>query len=169
MATLREANTPKVLPKLKIRRYKPVMEHPKEPLLTEFKLLHPLEDITFRHKIRLRGKLFKRHILLVQPLMLSKDLLLKEVLMATRQGNKMLHRHHHRQMRPIKQLTVLIKLITALLSITTEKLTKPRRPTTHNSRPRMCKVDKAPTTLRTQLGQPKPLIQRLEQMFIRLL
>lgn len=145
------------------------MEHPKELLLMEFKPQLLLGDTTYRRKIRHRGKLYKRHTPLALPLMLNKHLPLKLALMATRQDNKTLHRRHHQQMPHIKQLTALIKLITALPNTTTEKRMKRRRPIIHNRRRRMCKPDKVLITLRTPLGQLKQLIQRLGQVFIRLL
>ena len=120
----------------------------------------------FPLKIKLPGKLYKRLTQLAQLLTLNKDLPHKEALMATRQDNKTLHRHHHRQMPRIRLLMERTKLITVQLSITIERRTKPRRLTIRNSRLRTYRADKMLITLRTPLEQPKQLIQRLEQMFI---
>ena len=143
------------------------MEHPKELLVTEFKLLLPLEGTMFPHKIKHLDKSYKRLTQLAQLLMLNKDLPRKEVLMAIRQDNRTLRRHRHRQMPLIRQPTALTKHITVQLNTTIARPTKPRRLIIRNSRPRTYRADKMLITLRTLLGQPKQLTQRLEQMFIR--
>lgn len=156
-AILLEANTLKVLHKLKIRRSRLVMEHPRQLLVMVFKPLRLLRHIMFRNKLKRRDKLFKRHIPPARrQLMHNKVPPHKEELMATQQDSKMLLHRLHQQTPPlIKRLTTLIKRTTPPHSTTTEKLTKrkQRRPlrllTIRNNLLLMCKVDRALTTLRT--------------------